>query len=97
MQKIIIFSFMFLLIGCTCKQECERCQGYIAPPPRIDECKASELQYLVGKDRSVLHTMRFGVTVRILEHNGMATKDYLPTRVNIHINKLGKIDKITCG
>jgi PBP1b-binding outer membrane lipoprotein LpoB len=98
-MKIIIsiLSIGFLLGGCTAKEECEACKSYIAPPAKTDECKANELQYLVGKDRAVLNTMRFGVTVRILEPNSMITMDYSPSRVNIYINKNGKIQSINCG
>ncbi|GEM_PF-2942207 len=97
MQRIIILSLGLLLSGCAVKKECETCKSYIAPPAKIDECKANELQYLVGKDRTVLYTMRFGVTVRILESNSIVTMDYSPSRVNIYINKNGKIQSVNCG
>lgn len=97
MQRIIILSLGLLLNGCAVKKECETCKSYIAPPVKTDECKASELQYLVGKDRTFLHAIRFGVTVRILEPNSIITMDYSPARLNIYIDKNGKIQSVNCG
>ncbi|KAF0092794.1 MAG: Uncharacterized protein FD163_1918 [Hyphomonadaceae bacterium] len=66
-------------------------------PLALATCHADELQYLVGQDRSVLHTMRFSQTVRI-EEPGMAyTMDYSEDRLRIQIGADGMIRRVLCG
>lgn len=96
-MKIIILLCSVLFYGCAINKECETCKGYIAPPPEMRECRAEEMQHLVGQNRNILHTMRFGVVTRIIEPNSVVTMDYSPSRLNIYIDKDNKIKKVTCG
>lgn len=66
-------------------------------PLALASCHANELQHLVGKDRTVLHTMRFGVQVRFEEPGMMYTADYIETRLRIQIGEDGKIKRVFCG
>jgi hypothetical protein len=65
--------------------------------PAKDTCQAAAMQELVGQSAQVLHTMRFGQTVRFLRPDTPMTKDYRPDRLNIWINSNEKISRITCG
>jgi len=68
-----------------------------ADPLALASCHANELQHLVGQNRTVLHTMRFGQTVRI-EEPGMAyTMEYSAERLRIQIGTDGKIKRVLCG
>lgn len=65
--------------------------------PGPDDCGASGLQGLLGQPEAVLQTLRFGQPVRIIRPGMMVTQDYMPTRLNIHIDAMGQIDRIVCG
>lgn len=69
------------------------------PPaePVEDACGAAALQGLVGQPRSVLETMRFGQTTRIIEPGMAVTMDYQAARLNIWIAESGRIERVTCG
>lgn len=85
------------------------CQAHTAKvqTPKVDEtidttypqnsCGADELKYLIGKPRTVLHTMKFRSETRILEHDSIMDMMYSPTRLNIYIDKKGFISQINCG
>lgn len=60
-------------------------------------CHAEDLQYLIGRPRTDLMTMRFAMTVRIEEPGMMYTMDYSPNRLRIIINEKGIISKLMCG
>ena len=51
-----------------------------------DDCGASDLVYLVGKDGKVLDRMRFARPV-----------DFNPARLNIQKNRSGKVARVWCG
>ena len=62
-----------------------------------DDCGASDLVYLVGKDGKVLDGMRFAGPVRILEFGQPMTMDLNPARLNIQKNRSGKVARVWCG
>lgn len=66
-------------------------------PEPIDDCRASALQGLVGQKATVLRTMRFGTTVRIIQPGMAVTMDFIPDRLNIWIAEGGVIESVTCG
>ena len=68
-----------------------------APRVNADQCPAAELQYLVGKSRTVLQTMRFGGEVRFEEPGQMYTQEYRAQRTRIVIGAGGIIERILCG
>lgn len=74
-----------------------------AHPPKLDapvssmRCPARELQYLVGRSRAVLRTMRFGSEVRFEDRGKPYPADFNPTRTRIIIGPRGNIEKIVCG
>lgn len=71
-------------------------------PPTPDDltlvaCGASDLQLLVGQDKSVLAAMTFPAPTRIIEPGMAVTMDYSATRLNIWIAADDSIDRVTCG
>ncbi len=66
------------------------------PMPKTT-CHAEDLQYLIGRPRTDLMTMRFAMTVRIEEPGMMYTMEYSPERLRIIINEKGIISKLLCG
>ena len=65
--------------------------------PVAQTCSASTLQGLVGQPASVLATMKFGTTVRIIRPGMAVTMDYSPTRLNIEIDRQDRIARVFCG
>ena len=60
-------------------------------------CGADALQGLAGQERSVLATMKFGTTTRVIEGGMPITMDYSQTRLNFAIGKNGRILRVFCG
>lgn len=73
----------------------------IAPVPPVDSdpdaCRASELQYLVGKPGVVLDGMRFSQDVRVIQPGMAVTMDYSATRLNILLDRRDVIERVSCG
>ncbi|MGA0541023.1 I78 family peptidase inhibitor [Neotabrizicola sp. VNH66] len=85
-----LLAFPLLLSACVIEE---------VPPtvPAEDACGASALQGLVGQPRTVLATMRFGQTTRIIEPGMAVTMDYQAGRLNIWIAENGRIERVSCG
>jgi len=75
--------------------------GCVVPIPDpgdpVDACGASELQYLVGKPGVMLDGMRFSQEVRVIEFGMAVTMDYNPERLNIQLDRLDVIERVSCG
>ncbi|TXI00913.1 MAG: hypothetical protein E6Q73_07930 [Pseudorhodobacter sp.] len=71
--------------------------GVILPEPPAGACAAPDLQYLVGQPESVLQTMKFGGDTRIIRPGMAVTMDYREDRLNIEIDAVGTISRVTCG
>jgi len=75
--------------------------GCVTLPPvsgdPADACGAAELQYLVGKPGVVLDGMRFSHEVRVIEFGMAVTMDFNPARLNILLDRLDVIEKVSCG
>lgn len=69
----------------------------IKPDPMLASCKAEGLQYLVGKNKSVLATMKFAKPIRIEEPGMMYTMEYSAERTRIITNEKGIITQVICG
>lgn len=66
------------------------------PMPKTT-CHAEDLQYLIGRNRTDLMTIRFAMPVRIEEPGMMYTMEYSAERLRIIINEKGIISKLMCG
>lgn len=67
------------------------------PGGQADACGASRLQGLVGQPETVLATMRFTQTLRVVHPGTAVTMDYSPFRLNILIDATGRIERVSCG
>jgi hypothetical protein len=67
----------------------------VPPPP--DFCKASTFQYLVGSDAKVLENIEFTEPMRRITLGMFVTMDFLPSRLNIKVNKNNVITRVYCG
>ncbi len=68
-----------------------------SPDPGPDACRASELQYLVGRPGVVLDGMRFSQDLRVIQYGMAVTMDYNPYRLNIWLDRRDVIERVTCG
>lgn len=66
-------------------------------PPAADACGAGALQGLVGQPDTVLQTMRFSQQVRVIRPGMAVTMDFSPERLNIQIDREGRISRVSCG
>ncbi len=101
-MKKIIFTIPLIcfVFGCqahTMTAQTHKVDETIDTTYPKNSCGADELKYLIGKPRTVLHTMKFGGDVRIIEPDSYVTTDYSTSRTNIHIDKKGFISQINCG
>lgn len=84
------------LAGCV-YESAPPVEGPFPPEEVPDACRASGLQGLVGQPESVLATMRFSQTLRVIQPGMAVTTDYSPFRLNILIGRTGLIDRVYCG
>ncbi len=68
-----------------------------APPGSPDDCRASELQGLVGQPSVVLERMRFAQVVRVIHYGMPVTMDFNPARLNIQLDQRDVIERVSCG
>ncbi|PJX23852.1 hypothetical protein CAP48_12315 [Advenella sp. S44] len=62
-----------------------------------DQCGASSRQSLVGTQETALDKSTLPKTTRVIHPDTVVTMDYSAHRLNIHVGKNGKIDRVTCG
>lgn len=67
-----------------------------APPAQATSCDADGLRDLIGRNITVLQTMRFGVTLRVIGPDTAVTDDFSPDRLNIIHDDDGVITHIAC-
>lgn len=73
------------------------------PDPRPDPvdpgtCGADQLQFLVGQNEGVLAAMTFRAgTVRVIRPGMAVTMDYRSDRLNLELDRTGRIVRVFCG
>jgi hypothetical protein len=90
MTRLHLIPALLLVLACTPD----------APPPPApptSTCGAQDLQGLVGQPATVLQTMKFGTVTRITRPGQAVTMDYSDRRLNIHIDKAERIERVSCG
>ncbi|NUB44681.1 hypothetical protein GEU84_009825 [Fertoebacter nigrum] len=92
---------MRLALAMTAAAALAACQMETPPAPPADlpenACGAAALQNLVGQPASVLETMRFAATTRIIRPDMAVTMDFSPERLNIEIDRAEMISRVACG
>ena len=63
----------------------------------VATCAGTDVLALVGQNVSNLPAAGPWSAVRILKPGAMATMDYSPTRLNVHVDDSGKILDMSCG
>ncbi len=72
--------------------------GTRMPRNDADMCKAGELQWLVGKQRSEIPVPVDVVNRRVVCTTCPVTEDYSPYRLNIFYNQsTGLVERVSCG
>lgn len=71
--------------------------GCVAAEPEQNACGAAGMQDLIGKDQSVFAAMTLPEGTRIITPGTAVTEDYRPTRLNIDVDRAGKITGVWCG
>ncbi|MEO1014985.1 MAG: I78 family peptidase inhibitor [Pseudomonadota bacterium] len=61
-----------------------------------DACGASRYESLIGTNIAAV-TLPEGRKVRVLKPGAIATMDYSPNRLNIHVDEDGVITRVRCG
>jgi hypothetical protein len=70
----------------------------LPPPPAEDSCKSSELQYLVGRNRSEIPVPTDPSKRRVACTTCPVTMDYRPDRLNIFFDaETGIVKEVKCG
>jgi len=67
------------------------------PEPGADTCASTQMQRLVGQPATVLETMEFANPVRIIRPGTAVTMDYNESRMNIAVDRAGRISRVYCG
>jgi hypothetical protein len=60
-------------------------------------CDAARYDFIVDQPRSVLAGVRFDEPVRVIAPGDAVTQDFSPDRINIHVDELGIIRRLSCG
>jgi len=69
----------------------------LPPPGTSGNCGAAELQYLLGQPASMLATLALTPATRIIRPGEAVTMDYSPDRLDIELDAIARIIRISCG
>ena len=92
----VVTACLIAVAGCTTVPATPSPQDP-QPPTLASTCGADGMQSLVGQPASVLQTMRFGTTTRIIRPGMAVTMDFSPSRLNIEIDTAELITRVSCG
>jgi hypothetical protein len=89
MRTLTILPALALAAACTPE----------APPADAgpNECPAASLQTLVGQPESAVAAMTFATPMRLLRPGMAVTMDYRPDRLNIEVDRAGRVVRVFCG
>ena len=66
--------------------------------PKPDSaCQAERWQSLIGRTETDARREPLPEVVRVIPYQGMVTQDYLPERLNIYLDSMGMVFRVTCG
>ena len=95
MKSIFAIIPLAMLVAC---QSPSTGQGQAADQTQAkDECGAASRQNLVGTAGAALDRPALPKNTRIIHPDTAVTMDYSAQRLNVHIGKDGKIERVTCG
>ncbi|WP_368346350.1 I78 family peptidase inhibitor [Pelagovum sp. HNIBRBA483] len=67
------------------------------PSAEQDTCNAAQHSSLIGAHATDLERTLILQPVRVIRPDSLVTMDFLPTRLNFHINGQNVIARISCG
>jgi hypothetical protein len=77
---------------------CEMPPPAPAPDPGLEgNCGAAEIQGMVGQRVSALGGMSFPGPVRVIRPGDVVTMDFLPSRLNVELDRRERIIRLFCG
>ena len=88
------------LAGCLALILLSGCKEDPAPPPpdvAADSCDHAPFDALIGQPRNALEGMDMPERTRIISPHDMITEDFRPDRLNISLDKDGRISRVWCG
>ena len=98
MKKLLV---MIAIAGCTAAQTPQIPQvgpiGDTLPTGMDDTCGAQRYHTLLAQDATALERVLILGQVRVLRPDTIATQDYRPERMNFHIDRRNRIERISCG
>ncbi len=65
------------------------------PPP--DTCQMAAHQSLVGADGASIDRSALPQGARVICFNCVVTMDYSAQRLNVHLDRDGKVERLSCG
>src|SRR5690606_7257728 len=94
-QTLLALTATALLAACqSAPSATSSGASHATQAPGSDACKASSFQRLVGTPAAALDKSTLPGNTRILRPGTMATMDYRPDRLNIHVNDAGQITRV---
>lgn len=94
MIRLTAILFTLTLAGCAAQMPAPS----LPAPGTGDQCAASQMQYLVGQNRSGIPPEPAGATWRVACTTCAVTMDYNPRRLNIFFDeRTGVIREVRCG
>lgn len=89
MKKLVIFAPLLMLAACQTSTP-EQTQN-------DDACGANRHQSLIGTPETDLNKSALGRNTRIIHPDSVMTMDYSAQRLNVYVDKEGKVSRVTCG
>jgi len=89
-----LFAAALLLAACAGPEE--ESPVYMELPEGVGDCGAERFQQFVGTKVADM-ALPDELMVRVIEPGMAVTKDYRPSRMNVHVDDEGTITQIICG
>lgn len=74
-----------------------RGQGSSGNVSEASACMAERWQHLIGATQAQVSAENLPNNVRVIEWGGMVTQDYVPARMNVHLDQNGRVYRVICG
>jgi hypothetical protein len=74
-----------------------RGQGSSGSVSEDSACMAERWQHLIGATRAQVEAEALPANVRLIEWGAMVTQDYVPARMNVHLDQNGRVYRVICG
>ncbi|MDO5621682.1 MAG: I78 family peptidase inhibitor [Paracoccus sp. (in: a-proteobacteria)] len=65
-------------------------------PPASDACGASQWQVLVGQPGKALNGLTLPAPHRVIPFGSAVTMDYSPDRLNVELDRAGRVVAVAC-